>query len=92
MLCCCKALSTTSHLSGLHQIGEHVTCEQAREVNMQREKNKREGVTANNWLLTFQFSHSISWTLLFGATCVVIIAPLEYKETKKRIEWPPSET
>ena len=61
----------------------------ASEVNMQREKNKREERTANNWPLTFQFGHSVSWTLLFGATCVatilsVIIAPLENTRKPKR--------
>ena len=57
---------------------------------MQREKNKREGGTANNWPLTFQFGHSVSWTLLFGATRVQQnsvsnnIAPLENTRKPKR--------
>ena len=58
MLCCCKAFSTASPMSGLHQTGEHEReRKRAKKVNKQREKDKRGG-TANNWPSTFQFAHS----------------------------------
>ena len=57
---------------------------------MQREKNKREGGTANNWPLTFQFGHCISWTLrleqllLRQNSVSNNIAPLENTRKPKR--------